>query len=83
MERAQISQQMSINPITGAEHRSKTFHSLRHTLPSWLKAAGVDAEIRMKIVGHTSKRIHAGYTHMEMQDLAQALNKAGLGRLVS
>jgi integrase len=66
----------------GVNWRQKSFHSLRHTLPSWLKAAGVDIETRMAIVGHTSKEVHKGYTHIEMKAITDALDGA-LGKLVS
>lgn len=66
----------------GKSWRTKSFHSLRHTLPSWLQAAGVDIETRMAIVGHSSKDIHKGYTHIEMKAITEALDGA-LGKLVS
>lgn len=66
----------------GKAWRTKSFHSLRHTLPSWLQAAGVDIETRMAIVGHSDKDIHKGYTHIELKATAAALDGA-LGKLVS
>lgn len=76
VKKAGIKQVVTKNAVTGGERRSKTFHSLRHSLPTWMKAAGVDEETRMKIVGHTSKDVHAGYTHHEMEALEKALTAA-------
>jgi integrase len=70
---AKIEQKITVNAVRKAGYRSKTFHSLRHTLPSWLKAAGVDKETRMKILGHTNEDTHARYTHHEMAALQKAL----------
>lgn len=57
-----------------------SFHSLRHTLTSWLKAAGVDQETRMKITGHQTESAHAVYTHIEVAAIGAALAKALSGR---
>lgn len=63
---------------TGAHSwRKKSFHSLRHTLPTWLMAAGVEEAVRMKIVGHSSVRVSRKYSHAELVDLRKAL-EAGL-----
>ena len=40
-----------------------SFHALRHTATSLLKAAGVSASIAMDIVGHESTAVSAHYTH--------------------
>ena len=64
----------------GRKWRTKTFHSLRHTLPTWLLAAGVDEVTRMRIVGHASVKVSRRYSHSELAHLRLALN-AGLSRL--
>lgn len=61
---------------------TKSFHSLRHTLTSWMKSAGVDKETRMAITGHESAEIHDGYTHIEAGAMLTALNLA-LGRYLT
>lgn len=61
----------------GKKFRAKSFHSLRHTLPTLLAAAGVPEEVRMKITGHTSKAVARGYTHEEMARI-EALLSHGL-----
>jgi integrase len=52
---------------------SLTFHSLRHAYASMMANAGVSEEIRMKLAGHASKDVHAGYTHHELQTLRSAV----------
>jgi integrase len=52
-----------------------SFHSLRHGCNSLLGNAGVDQETRMKLVGHKSKNINDGYTHVEIKKLRDALAK--------
>lgn len=72
---SKIEQRVMMNAVTGRQVRAKTFHSLRHTLPSLLQAAGVDQETRMRIVGHSSKAVHARYTHVEITALETALKR--------
>jgi len=55
--------------------RSLTFHSLRHTANSWLANEGVPEELRMKILGHSDKSIHAKYTHHDEKALREAIAK--------
>jgi integrase len=63
----------------GQTWTNKTFHSLRHTCNSLLANAGVSQEIRRHILGHASSRVNDGYTHLEMQTMADALKKAMAG----
>ena len=42
---------------------SKSFHSLRHGLISALANAGVAPDVRQKIAGHSSDKVHAVYSH--------------------
>ncbi|MEK7949843.1 tyrosine-type recombinase/integrase [Luteolibacter soli] len=55
--------------------QARTFHSLRHSLTSQLANADVPEEIRMRITGHKSKETHQGYTAIERQTLARAVEK--------
>jgi integrase len=50
-----------------------SFHSLRHSFSSILANAGVSEELRMTIVGHTTRAIHAKYTHHELKRLRDAI----------
>jgi integrase len=52
-----------------------SFHSLRHSFTSALANAGVIPELRMKLTGHSSKDIHANYTHHEIQTLRAAVGQ--------
>ncbi len=46
-------------PVTA----TKSFHSLRHTFITWLAEADVHADIRSKLSGHASSKVHANYSH--------------------
>jgi integrase len=48
---------------TGDITKRRSFHSLRHSFASWLAEADVHADIRQKLTGHSSSRIHQQYTH--------------------
>lgn len=64
---------------TGTKRRhtlpERSFHSLRHTFTSWLANADVAPELRMKLTGHTTADVHAGYTHHELATLSDAVTK--------
>ena len=51
----------------------RTFHSLRHSFTSALANAGISEEVRMKLTGHSSKPVHHGYTHLELDTLKNAV----------
>jgi integrase len=53
----------------------RTFHALRHSFTSALANAGVSPELRMKLTGHKSAAVHAGYSHMELETLRAAVGK--------
>jgi integrase len=53
----------------------RTFHALRHSFTSALANAGVAPELRMKLTGHKSAKVHGGYTHLELKTLKAALKK--------
>ncbi len=53
----------------------RTFHALRHSFTSALANAGVPEEVRMKLTGHTTKAVHRGYTHHELETLRTAVGK--------
>jgi integrase len=52
-----------------------SLHSLRHSLSTWLGAAGVDEATRMQLIGHEDKEVNRGYTHTSALQLADALAK--------
>lgn len=54
-----------------------TFHSLRHTATTLLKAAGVSDAITREIIGHDSTAVSRGYTHIETATLRKAVDALG------
>lgn len=62
---------------SSARERSEiTFHSLRHTATSLLKAAGVSESVTRDIIGHESAEISRHYTHVE-----ESAKRAAIDRL--
>ena len=51
--------------------KRRSFHSLRHTFASWLAEADIHADVRQKLTGHSSSKIHQRYTHHD-----EALDRA-------
>jgi integrase len=57
-----------------------SFHSLRHTATTMLKAAGVADSIARAIIGHESAAVSRVYTHLDMATMRTALMRmAGAG----
>jgi len=52
----------------------KSFHSLRHTFTTMLSNASVPEEVRMELLGHSTREVHAGYTHFDLKTLALAMS---------
>lgn len=52
-----------------------SFHSLRHSATSLLKAAGVSDAIAREIIGHDSAAVSRQYTHLATEDLRSAVDK--------
>ncbi len=52
-----------------------SFHSLRHSAVTFLKAAGVSDALAREIIGHESAAVSRAYTHLSNEDIAKALNK--------
>jgi len=53
----------------------KSFHSLRHSFVSSLANADVPEELRMKLVGQSSRDVHQLYTTTETETLRRAVDK--------
>ena len=51
--------------------KRRSFHSLRHSFASWLAEADIHADVRQKLTGHSSSKIHARYSHHD-----EALDRA-------
>ncbi len=52
-----------------------SFHSLRHTFTTWLKASGASNAMAQMIVGHDSATVSANYTHLQAGDTTESINK--------
>jgi len=52
-----------------------SFHSLRHSLATALSRAGVMVEARNKITGHSDEKMGQHYTHVEVEQLREAIDK--------
>jgi len=65
----------------GSRHRSNalSFHSLRHTMVSLLKDAGIAQAVVQELAGHASTAMSARYTHVGKEALERAV--ASLPRL--
>jgi len=59
-----------VNPLT--------FHSLRHSLASWLRDTGASESLAMEIIGHDSVSVDRGYVHTQPDAMRNALNKIKL-----
>ncbi len=57
------------------EHSAITFHSLRHTATSLLKAAGVSESVTRDLIGHESAEISRHYTHVDEDAKRNAIAK--------
>jgi len=75
MERAHIEQHViRERSKSGRSVHALSFHSLRHSFSSILANSGVSEELRMTLVGHTSKTIHRQYSHHDLERLSAAVN---------
>lgn len=50
-----------------------SLHSLRHSLSTWLQAAGVEESMRMELIGHEDASVNRAYTHADFSQAAAAL----------
>jgi integrase len=57
------------------ERSEISFHSLRHSAVTMLKAAGVSDFMAMQIVGHESSAISRQYSHLSVDDLRRAMQR--------
>lgn len=62
--------------LVRAGSRHIRFHDLRHTFNTRLLDAGVMQEVRMALMGHSSReRVHSIYTHVELPAKREAIAK--------
>ena len=74
MARAGIEGKITRHTAQGRANSSLSFHSLRHSFNSAMANAGVAEELRMKLVGHSTREIHTKYTHHELESLRAAVS---------
>lgn len=66
---------------TGRGHSVKrtvselSFHSLRHTLTTWLKMTGASESVAMDMIGHESSIISNNYTHVDEESKRRSLDR--------
>jgi integrase/recombinase XerC len=58
---------------SGRTQLSLSYHSLRHSFVSALRAAGVSLEARQELVGHSSAEMSKLYTHASIETLRQTI----------
>src|SRR5690606_30204513 len=62
--------------IRRAKIRYLRFHDLRHTFNTRLMEAGVQRDVRMALMGHSSGHsVHSRYTHVELPIKREAISK--------
>ena len=52
-----------------------SFHCLRHTATTFLKAAGVSDALAREIIGHESEAVNRNYTHLGVEDLRKGIDR--------
>jgi len=52
-------------------------HDLRHTAGSWLARLGANEAVRQKALGHQTPQMAARYTHLELDPVADAMQRMG------
>jgi integrase len=52
-----------------------SFHSLRHSLVTLLKATGASNSMAQQIVGHDSAAVSERYTHLSASDTTESISK--------
>ena len=52
-------------------------HDLRHTAGSWLARLGANEAVRQKALGHQTPAMAARYSHLELDPVADALQRMG------
>src|SRR5262249_11046513 len=73
MAQAGIEGKITRHTAKGRANSSLSFHSLRHSFNSAMANAGVAEEVRMKLAGHSTREVHAKYTHHELEPLRAAI----------
>lgn len=62
---------------TAAEIENMRIHDLRHTAGSWLARLGANEAVRQKALGHQTPAMAARYSHLELDPVADAMQRMG------
>jgi integrase len=73
MDKAGVEGKITRSVAGGRAMSNLSFHSLRHSFNSAMANAGVTEEVRMKLAGHSTREVHAKYTHHELAPLRAAI----------
>jgi len=73
MDKAGVEGKITRSVKGGRAMSNLSFHSLRHSFNSAMASAGVIEEVRMKLAGHSTREVHAKYTHHELAALRAAI----------
>jgi len=76
MAKAGIDRKTATGTGKGRATSAKSFHSLRHTISSWLMDTGADQRMRQLVCDHDDPKQNARYTHGSIRAMSAAIVKA-------
>ena len=76
MEDAEINRKTKERKGEGRATNAKSFHSLRHTISSWLMDSGADQRMRQLVCDHDDPKMNARYTHGNIVAMSKAITGA-------
>ena len=76
MEVAGIDRKTTTGTGKGRATNAKSFHSLRHTISSWLMDTGADQRMRQLVCDHDDPKQNARYTHGSIRAMSAAIKRA-------
>jgi len=76
MKAAGIDRKTKSGEGMGRATSAKTFHSLRHTISSWLMDSGADHRMRQLVCDHDDPKMNARYTHGNIVAMSKAITAA-------
>lgn len=75
LPRIGITQKYGGTKGSGRTVSAYSFHSLRHSFSTWLNEIGISETDRMRIVGHSDKKVSQKYTHTEIEQVQKSLER--------
>ena len=76
MKNAGINRKTKESKGEGRATNAKSFHSLRHTISSWLMDSGADQRMRQLVCDHDDPKMNARYTHGNIVAMSKAITGA-------